>query len=609
MTSNQGISIAIREKIKKKRKLLKEHQRTKNPNVKRELNKISREIRNDIRTSDSQKLQKQIDNIQKNDSKTSWKSFNHLFKKKKSAKISKIMNPQTRETTVKEQEIADVFKKCQEEIFKGNETEDFAHEARVNRWYESLRPTQNAQVFIEEAEIRKKITNLKNNKAPGVDNISNIIIKYLEPSLSKILYKIFNSCYNIGYFPLSWKVAKIVMIHKKDSKLDPDNYRPISLLNQFGKIFESLITDIVRFWAEDSDIIDIHQAGFRKGRSTNDQLYLLAQESFEAFNRKRQVDAVFIDFSKAFDKVWHRGLLYKLKALGLPNEELFLIKSFLENRECFVQVGDSKSESFSPESGVPQGSCLSPLLFILFVSDLPKDPKVNLSKFADDLAVYKSIGGKIVRRHATPDKDLQNQLYLIEKWCLKWKLKINLEKTKKMSITRGIAIDTNYKIMGSWIETTTELKFLGIILDRRLTLSTHVTKVIGKACQKIQILVKMLSLHINVKTKRKVYLTLIRPVLEYGSSILCMTYDFNFSKLNVFQNKCLRMIGNFRRRKRITEMWHELNIPCFKERVKSLGKNWLLKAKTNPKNSVSHKREVYFNGFDTYLTPHEILSA
>ena len=127
-------------------------------------------------------------------------------------------------------------------------------------------------------------------------------------------------------------------------------------------------------------------------------------------------------------------------------------------------------------------------------------------------------------------------------------------KNEKLSITRELAIDTNYKIMGSWIETTTELKFLGIILDSRLTLSTHVTKVIGKACQKIQILVKMLSLHINVKTKRKVYLTLIRPVLEYGSSILCMTYDINFSKLNVFQNKCLRIIGNFRRRKRITEM-------------------------------------------------------
>ena len=394
-TSNQGLSKEIRQKIKEKRRLIKISKRTRKPEDKRAVNRISKEIKKDIRDSEQRKTKKQIDSIQSGDSRRAWKDFNNMFRKKPIEQISEIKDPTTNQVKTSDGDIAEIFRKNQEEIFKGNPVHDQEHEDRVNRWFDSfINYHKPIQIFIEKAEIRKKIKKLKNNKAPGDDGVTNLLIKYLEPSLTDILFQIYNSCYNYGMFPDRWKLAKIKMLHKKESKLDPSNYRPISLLNQFGKIFESLIADIIRFWAEDNNKLDPIQAGFRRKRSTNDKLYTLSQHCFESFNRKKQADTIFIDFEKAFDKVWHRGLLYKLKALRMPDEDLFMVKSFLENRRCFVQVGKEKSAEFSPQNGVPQGSCLSPLLFILYVVGIPTNPKIKQSKFADDLALSTSISKK-----------------------------------------------------------------------------------------------------------------------------------------------------------------------------------------------------------------------
>ena len=399
------------------------------------------------------------------------------------------------------------------------------------------------------------------------------------------------------------------MLHKKESTLDPSNYRPISLLNQFGKIFESLIADIIRFWAEDNDKIDIIQAGFRKKRSTNDQLYTLSQYCYEGFNRGKQTDTIFIDFEKAYDKVWHKGLLYKLKALRMPDEDLFMIKSFLEDRKCFIQNGKEKSEKFTPENGVPQGSCLSPLLFILFVVDIPTHEKVKQSKFADDLALMAQISKGKRRRNINPaNKDLQTLLNNINKWCLKWRMKINIKKTILLSITKGIPIDTTYTIDNQPISRKIEAKFLGITLDSKLNLNSHISKKIGQAHSKLEYLIKMNNLNFSMRAKRKAYIQLIRPILEYGSAILCTLTKANESKLEIFQNKCLRLITNSARYTNIKTLQDESNIKPITTRIKDLAKVWFTQAKANPKNSVSHIREVFFNGFDTISTPHVVIS-
>ena len=610
-TSNQGLSKEIRDKLKEKKHLSRLWKRYRNPTDKRLLNRISKEIKKLISDSESRKNYKHIRNIETGNSTKYWKSFDHLFRKKKVSPITTIKDPDTNILYSDELEIANVFRKVQAQIFEGNPTYNHEHENIVNLWYDRFIFHHNQiEIFFEKGEISKKIKKLNNRKSPGPDNMSNIIIKYLEPSLTDLLYHLYNSCYNLGYFPKRWKTAKIKMLHKKEAKSDPLNYRPISLLNQLGKILESLMTDIIYFWAEDLDKLDLNQSGFRKKRSTNDQLYTLIQTAFECFNRKKQIDCIFIDFEKAFDKIWHKGLLYKLKALRLPNSHIHMIKSFLSDRTCYIQNGDSKSDTFSPKNGVPQGSCLSPLLFILYMIDVPTNPKVKQTKFADDLTLFTYILAK-AKKITNPDRNLQSLLNELMSWCRKWKMKINITKTKKMTFTRCLwnTTDTIYYLDNHPIEHVKSIKFLGITLDPRLTLGNHIEKKIGQASSKIHYLSQMNQHGLSTSAKRRAYVSLIRTILEYGSGMLCALNKENFKKLELFQNRCLRLITNSRRSTKILDMLELSKLTSIETRIKTLGKKWLTQAKANPKNIVYHIREVSFGDFDTYKTPHSILTS
>ena len=604
-TSNQGLSKEIRDKLTEKKNLSKTWKKYHNPRDKRLLNKLNKDIKDMIKTSESQKTRKHINNIESKNSSKYWKSFDHLFRKRKAQTISQIKDPNTGIMETDDLKIANIFKETQSKIFEGNPILNHEHENLVNNWYNRYRcPLFPTEIFFEKAEISKKFKKLKNRKAPGPDGMNNVILKYLEPSLRDLLYKIYNSCYNLGYFPKAWKIAMIKMLHKKDDKSDPLNYRPISLLNQLGKIFESLITDIIYFWAEDENKIDINQAGFRKKRSTNDQLYNLMQFAIENFNRKNQVDCIFIDFEKAFDKVWHKGLLYKLKALKLPDKHIQMVKSFLSDRQCFISNGNSKSGYFSPESGVPQGSCLSPLLFILFVVDIPTNPKVKQSKFADDLALFAHILSKS-KRIIKPNPNLQSLLNELMTWCRKWRMKINLKKTKKLNLTRchHSIVNTIYHLDNRPIEIVQKIKFLGITLDYRLNLNEHIDNKISQAFTKIHLLINMNHNNISITSKRRVYITLIRSIIEYGSSMLCAINKTNTTKLELFQNKCMRIITNSRRSTKITDLYALSNITPIKSRILDLAKKWFTQAKANPKNNVSFIREAHFPNFDTHLSP------
>uniref|UniRef100_A0A7M5V9C2 Reverse transcriptase domain-containing protein n=1 Tax=Clytia hemisphaerica TaxID=252671 RepID=A0A7M5V9C2_9CNID len=191
------------------------------------------------------------------------------------------------------------------------------------------------------------------------------------------------------------------------------------------------------------------QSGFRKKRNTNDQLYLLTQKIYEAFNRKSGIDAIFIDFEKCFDKIWKKGLLYKLHLMNIPKKDLNIINSFLHNRNIYIQIENEKSNSFYPKEGLPQGSCLSPLLFILFASDIPTKLNTILSQFADDLALY----ARTSNNNYNHNIRLQKHLTEIIKWCDKWKLKINIKKTKSMSFTKSpVNYNRKYRIKNQNIE-------------------------------------------------------------------------------------------------------------------------------------------------------------
>ena len=187
-------------------------------------------------------------------------------------------------------------------------------------------------------------------------------------------------------------------------------------------------------------------------------------------------------------------------------------------------------------------------------------------------------------------------------------MKINHRKTKKLTITRCKKFNTTYKLNGINIDETNEIKFLGIILDSRLTLHSHVSTKLAQASAKIQYLQNMNKLGLSMTAKRRAYIALIRTILEYGSSMLCMLNRDNIKKLETFQNRCLRIITNSDNYTRVNTLYETAKITSLEIRIKSLAKSWLTQAKSNPKNNVYHMREVSLPGYDSYVTPNDLLN-
>ena len=219
------------------------------------------------------------------------------------------------------------------------------------------------------------------------------------------------------------KLANVTPIFKKGDKQSIKNYRPISLLPICGKIFEKIIFNNLYSYLNVNNLITKNQSGFRPGDSTTNQLLYLVNEIHKAFENPKslEVRAVFLDISKAFDKVWHKGLLFKLKQNGVSSSLLMFFQDYLNNRKQRVVLNGSYSSYSTIESGVPQGSVLGPLLFLIYRNDLEKNIKSNIKFFADDTMFF-----SIVNDPAISDNNLNHDLDIIQRWAYQWKMEFNL---------------------------------------------------------------------------------------------------------------------------------------------------------------------------------------
>ena len=243
-------------------------------------------------------------------------------------------------------------------------------------------------ITISRNQILDIIKTLNVNKAHGPDDISGRMIELCGENITLPLCIIFKNIIKTGIFPNLWKSANVTPVHKKESKQIVKNYRPISLLPLFAKIFERILFSTMYNFFVSNSLITKNQSGFQPGDSVTNQLICLVDSIHQSLDINLEVRSVFLDMSKAFDKVWHEGLLFKLKQNGINGKLLNLLKSYLSNRKQRVFINGSESEWGDIESGVPQGSVLGPLLFLIYINDLEKGIKSQIKFFADDTSLF-----------------------------------------------------------------------------------------------------------------------------------------------------------------------------------------------------------------------------
>ena len=289
---------------------------------------------------------------------------------------------------------------------------------------------------------------------------------------------LFNSSLREGIIPQDWKDANIIPLFKKGSRLSPNSYRPVSLTSQVVKIIERIIYDQLMEFIEVNNIISCHQHGFRKKYSCVTQLLECLFDWTKYYDEDKGVDAIYLVFRKAFDTVPHARLIYKLQHLGVRGHLLAWIRGFLSGRRQRVILRNGSSSWNKVTSGVPQGSILGPLLFLLYVNDIPDAISSSIAKmFADDTKMYKSI-------MTTADYDaLQSDLDALAAWSKLWLLEFNAEKCVVLRIKA--ALKYHYTLNGVYLQEVDHQKDLGITVSNNLTPTRHVQDIVKKAHLKI----------------------------------------------------------------------------------------------------------------------------
>jgi hypothetical protein len=313
-------------------------------------------------------------------------------------------------------------------------------------------------------KIQVYVRKLKNSKAPGIDKIHNRLLKNLPVRGIKYIHFIICMCLKLSYFPEKWKEAKVVAIHKPGK--DPtksSSYRPISLLSSISKLLEKTYLYQINIHLENNNILPDEQYGFRAFRSTTHQLAKSTTHIKKKLSQKASTGMVLLDVEKAFDRVWHCGLLYKLITIKIPSNIIRIIHSFLINRQFYVEINGKKSAKHLIPFGVPQGAASSPTLYNIYTYDIPHHRKAKLGIFADDTAI--SVSSKYL---ATIINNLTDATDTLQKYFTKWKIKLNEQKTQAIFYTRRRKneIPTQpLNVFNATINWEINVKYLGMYLD------------------------------------------------------------------------------------------------------------------------------------------------
>ena len=386
--------------------------------------------------------------------------------------------------------------------------------------------------------VMNLLKNLDVSKAAGPDEMHPKILKEIAKEFTPVLTHFLRQSLTTNSVPNSWETATICAIHKKGDRSDPANYRPVSLTSIVCKMLEHIICSSIMKHLEKHNIITDKQHAFRKYHSCETQLCTVVNDWAKEMDRGNQVDIFFLDLEKAFDTVPHELLKTKLHRYGVDKMTLNWIDSFLCQRKQQVRVEGEYSKWSKVESGVPQGSVLGPLLFSIYMNDIISGIDSEIRLFADDCVVYRPI------KNAQDAKILQKDIEKLERWANKWGMRFQPYKCHIMHLTRNRTIMQNkYILKDTVLKTVENTKYLGVTISKDLRWNAHINNISTKANSLLNLLKRNIKSS-DQNSKENAYKSLIRPILEYASSVWDPHHEALKLELERVQKRAARFITN-----------------------------------------------------------------
>ena len=428
------------------------------------------------------------------------------------------------------------------------------------------------------SELEAALDKIRAGKSPGPDRVANDLLKQLSPLGKRHLLELLNRSWAATEVPASWRTAEIVAIPKKGKPpSELSSYRPISLLSSTSKLAERLVQARLQHWLENSGKLNRNQAGFRRGHSTMDQVGRITQQIFDAFEQKRPQRAVLVllDFARAYDRVWREALYCKMARLGIPGCVIRWVKALLSDRRARVRWGTAQSDSRVFKEGLPQGSVLAPLLWLIYVNDIDEGlPEgVSRSLFADDVALL-----TIARSAEECEAHLQPCLDSIGTWLTRWKVTPSVTKCTSTLFSldpkeQGGRVRPKLFLHGQEITPTKNPTFLGIKFDPQLTFAEHAADLKAKMARRRRCLQAMAgkTWGSHRRTLRTAYIGYVRALFDYGAAVVgTHAAPATRERLEAEQNKCARLITGCIRLTRTDALLTEADLPPLSLRAKQL---------------------------------------
>lgn len=522
----------IKRLMRKRKRLYDKYKRTKNSVDFENYKNIRNKVTYEIRKAKKDQLEKLTEKLKSNDlsQKDWWRTLKYFISPEQPATIPPLCKDGIIYTDDKEK--ANILN----QFFTDQSVLDDSNSSLPS--INHIPPHKLESISISPYEVEDILKTLKTGKAAGPDSIDNRLLKELSRPLSTPLTDLFNFSLAKGKVPSLWKQAHVTPIFKKNDPSDVANYRPISLLNTIGKVLEKIVHKYVFNFLNDHHVITALQSGFVPGDSTVNQLVDIYNTFCQALDEGKEVRAIFCDISKAFDRVWHKGLLFKLHSVGISGSLLQWFTDYLDSRKQRVVIPGVSSNWSSVKAGVPQGSILGPLLFLLYINDIVENINSSIRLFADDTTLY-----IIVDNPVQAANQLNSDLLKIHHWATKWLVTFNPSKSESVifSRKRNKPNHPNVFMDQEPIEEVNSHKHLGIFLSSDCTWHEHLKYIKSKAWTRINVMRK-LKFKLDRKSLQVIYFTFIRPILEYADVVWnnCTQYEVN--ELEKIQIEAARIV-------------------------------------------------------------------